>query len=75
MDGHLRALTGIVGELHEPKFTDSYCTKQPQFAIERCSQQPLAISMPARTATIANSWPENIQGRRSQPNDCQQLQH
>jgi hypothetical protein len=29
MDGHWRAFAVIVGGLHEPKFTDCYCTKQP----------------------------------------------
>jgi hypothetical protein len=34
MDSHLRAFTVFVGGLHELKFTDCYCTKQPQFETE-----------------------------------------
>jgi hypothetical protein len=51
MDGHLRAFAVFVSGLHEQKFTDCYCTKQPQFATELFSQQPMPISMAARTAT------------------------
>jgi hypothetical protein len=29
MEGHLQAFAVFVGGLHEPKFTDCYCTKQP----------------------------------------------
>jgi hypothetical protein len=39
MDGHLREFAVIVGRLHGPKFTDCYCTKQPQFANELISGQ------------------------------------
>jgi hypothetical protein len=51
MNGHLRAFTVFVGGLHEPKFTDCYCTKQPQIATELISQRLMPISMAARTAT------------------------
>jgi hypothetical protein len=60
MDGHLRAFAVIVGKFHEPKFTDCYCTKQPQFATGIFSQQPMPISMAARTATAVEKCPENI---------------
>jgi nitrite reductase/ring-hydroxylating ferredoxin subunit len=30
MDGHLRAADVIICGLHESKFTDGYCTKQPK---------------------------------------------
>jgi hypothetical protein len=51
MDGHLRAFAVIAGGLHAPKFTDCYCTKQPQFATVLFSEQLMPISMAARTAT------------------------
>jgi hypothetical protein len=51
MDGHWRAFPIFVGELHAPKFTDCYCTKQPQFATELFSQRLMPISMTARNAT------------------------
>jgi hypothetical protein len=51
MDGHLRAFAIFVDELHALKFTDCYCTKQPQFATELFSQRLMPISMTARTAT------------------------
>jgi hypothetical protein len=51
MDGHLRTFAIFVEELHAPKFTDCYCTKQPQFATGLFSQQLMPISMKARTAT------------------------
>jgi hypothetical protein len=50
MDGHLRVFATFVGELHAPKFTDCYCTKQPQFATGLFSQRLMPISMTARTA-------------------------
>jgi hypothetical protein len=59
MDGHLRAFAVFVGGLHEPKFTDCYCTKQPQFATELFSQQLTPISMAARTANGAKKYPES----------------
>jgi hypothetical protein len=51
MDGHLRAFAIFVDELHALKFTDCYCTKQPQFATELFSQRLMPIGMTARTAT------------------------
>jgi hypothetical protein len=51
MDGHLLPFVVFFGGLHDTKFTDCYCTKQPQFATELFSQQPMPISMAARTAT------------------------
>jgi hypothetical protein len=51
MDGHLRAFPVFFGGMHEPKFTDCYCTKQPQFATGLFSQQLMQSSMTARTAT------------------------
>jgi hypothetical protein len=60
MDGHLRALAVFVGGLHEPKFTDCYCTKQPQFATEFFSQRRMPISMVARTATAIEKCFERI---------------
>jgi hypothetical protein len=53
MDGHLWAIAVFVAGLHEPKFTDCYCTKQPQFATELFSQRRMPISMTARTATAS----------------------
>jgi hypothetical protein len=60
MDGHLRAFSVIDGGLHEPKFTDCYCTKQPQFATELFSQRRMPISMVARTATAVEKCPDHI---------------
>jgi hypothetical protein len=60
MDGHLRAFSVIDGGPHEPKFTDCYCTKQPQFATELFSQQPMPISMVARTASAIEIWLERM---------------
>jgi hypothetical protein len=60
MDGHMRAFAVFVDGLHGPKFTDCYCTKQPQFATEFSSQQPMPISMCARTATAAVKYLERI---------------
>jgi hypothetical protein len=51
MDGHLRAIAVIIGGEHEPKFTDCYCTKQPQFATLLFSEQLMPISMTAKTAS------------------------
>jgi hypothetical protein len=51
MDVHLLAFAVFFGGLHEPKFTDCYCTKQPQFATELFSRQLMPISMAARTAS------------------------
>jgi hypothetical protein len=60
MDGHLRAFSVIDGGLHEPKFTDCYCTKQPQFATELFSQRLIPISMVARTTTGIDKCFERI---------------
>jgi hypothetical protein len=60
MDGHLRVFTVIDGGLHEPKFTDCYCTKQPQFATELFSQRRMPIRMAARTETTRKICFERI---------------
>jgi hypothetical protein len=51
MDGHLRTFAIFFGELHAPKFTDCYWTKQPQFAAELFSQRLMPTNMMARTAS------------------------
>jgi hypothetical protein len=58
MDDHLQAFAVIVGGVHAPKFTDCYCTKQPQFATELFCQQLTPISTEARTANGAKNYPE-----------------
>jgi hypothetical protein len=60
MDGQLPAITVFVGRMHELKFTYCYCTKQPQFATELFSRQPMPISMRARTVTENSECPEPI---------------
>jgi hypothetical protein len=59
MDGYLLAFVVFVGGLHDPKFTDCYCTKQPQFATELFSGQLMPISMAARTASDSKKCFEN----------------
>jgi hypothetical protein len=60
MDGNWRAFAVFVTGFHAPKFTDCYCTKQPQFATGLFSQQPMPINMAAGTATAVEKCPENI---------------
>jgi hypothetical protein len=60
MDGRLLVVVVIVGGLHAPKFTDCYCTKQPQFATEIFSQRRMPISTVARTATAIDKCFERI---------------
>jgi hypothetical protein len=60
MDGHLRVFNVFVGGLHAPKFTDCYCTKQPQFANKLFSKQLVPISMTARTVSDNKKCFEHI---------------
>ena len=51
MDGDLLVTTVFISVLHDLKFTDCYCTKQPQFATELFSEQLMPISMVIVTAS------------------------